>query len=408
MKRRNLLKLAGLAGLAALAPAAIRPARAGLTSWGGPFLITVQAAWGWDPTLFCDPKGAPINDGYPKAGITTSGNIQFAPYAYNQQLFTKHAGRLCVFNGVELAAHHAASGNRHVWTGTPEPGYPALPALAAAALGESLPMAFVSTGGFEQTAGVVSRSCIRGTTADDWRSLVDGGPDGDPLFSQATEDRIAQYRRERIAARKKTAAHLPALARALDAAERAEMSRLEVERWVEAFPAAFAEDETRSLIQLILAAFRAGVAVSANLSWSVAAGQFDAWQVSNFEDWTAKFDALLTEIDDAGMTNQVIVVAGSSSGRTPMYLEDKMKGQWSVTSMLAAGPGIPGNRVIGATDDDLLPVAIDPKTLTPDPAGVRLRPAHIHRALRKILGVAGSPLDERFPLPGEDLPLFES
>jgi len=148
--------------------------------------------------------------------------------------------------------------------------------------------------------------------------------------------------------------------------------------------------------------------VSANLSWSIASGQFDGWQLDNFADWMDRFNILQDEIDAFGLRESIILVAGSSGGRTPMYLEDKMKGEWSVTSMLLMGPGILGNRVIGQTDADLRPVPLDPKTLSPSPSpdGVRLGPAHIHRALRGLFGVSGSPLAERFPLSGVDLPLF--
>lgn len=405
MKRRSLLKLAGLAGLSTFLSGGLKRAGAAPLAYEGPFFITFQAGWGWDPTLFCDPKGAPINAGYDPSAITSTGAIRYAPFSWNKAFFSTHASRLCVINGIQLAAHQPVAGARHVWAGTPQPGYPSIGALLAAALGEDLPMAFLGSGGFEATAGVVPRSTLSGSSPDDWTSITDGGPDSQPLFTPATETRILQYRRERLAARLK-AASLPPVQRALLAAQRAEMSRSDVARWTQAFPSWFSADDTRALFQLILSAFKAGVAVSANLSFSVAGGQFDEWQIDNFKDWLQKLDILFDEIDAFDLRKSIIVAAGSHGGRTPMYLEDKMKGEWSVTSMLLSGPGIPGNRVIGQTDADLRSVPIDPQSLKPDPAGIRLSPAHIHRALRALAGVRGSPLDERFPLSAEDLPLF--
>src|SRR5690349_7390753 len=99
MTRRNLLKLVGLGGLAAMIPGGARSARADGKAYEGPFIITVQAAWGWDPTLFCDPKGAPINETYEAGSIATAGAIRFAPFPQNAAFFSQHADRLCVING---------------------------------------------------------------------------------------------------------------------------------------------------------------------------------------------------------------------------------------------------------------------------------------------------------------------
>ena len=75
------------------------------------------------------------------------------------------------------------------------------------------------------------------------------------------------------------------------------------------------------------------------------------------------------------------------------------------------GPGIPGNRVIGGTDDRHGLQLIDPVTLqatgSPDTAeGARLSIAHVHRSLRNLAGVPND-YKAAFPLAGEDLPLFD-
>ncbi len=42
---------------------------------------------------------------------------------------------------------------------------------------------------------------------------------------------------------------------------------------------------------------------------------------------------------------------------------------------------------------------LDPKTLTLDKEkGVRVRPEHIHEALREFAGIADHPLSKKFPL----------
>jgi hypothetical protein len=73
--------------------------------------------------------------------------------------------------------------------------------------------------------------------------------------------------------------------------------------------------------------------------------------------------------------------------------------------MLVIGPGIPGNRVIGGTTDDQLPLLVDPSTLAPSTTGVKITPSAIHQALRKVARVSPE-LEQRYPLAGEALPLF--
>ena len=62
------------------------------------------------------------------------------------------------------------------------------------------------------------------------------------------------------------------------------------------------------------------------------------------------------------------------------------------------GAGIVGNRVIGSTDERQMPTPIDAKTLSFDAdAGIRVRPEHVHVALRELAGVADHSFAKRFP-----------
>jgi hypothetical protein len=405
MKRRDFFKLAALAGAAALVPAGLGEVQAGPAGHAGPYWITIQAGWGWDPTLFCDPKGSPINASFNGTEILKAGNISYAPSSENSLFFNKYASRLCVVNGLELATHQVDAAFRQIWTGALEPGYPTLAAILAAALGEGSPMPLMSEGGFEETAGIVARTRLVGAQPLDWESLMTPGPDMASLFSPMTETRIAQYRRERLKAKRATNLP-PGMAEVLAAAEAAEMSRPKLELWKEHLPSPLAADPMRAQIQLILAAFKAKLSVSANLWWMLDPASTDAAQIENYKDWTARFEVLMEEIQAFGLDSSVIIVASSGGGRTPMYLDEQMKGHWSTGSMLLLGPGIPGNRVIGGTDENLRGLMLDPATLQPSPSGVRLRPAHVHRALRKLADIDDSTVAKRFPLEAEDLPLF--
>jgi hypothetical protein len=63
------------------------------------------------------------------------------------------------------------------------------------------------------------------------------------------------------------------------------------------------------------------------------------------------------------------------------------------------GPGIKGNRVVGATDEGQFAVPLDPRKLACDKkAGIRIRPEHVHEALRQYASIAEHKHALQFPL----------
>ncbi len=97
--------------------------------------------------------------------------------------------------------------------------------------------------------------------------------------------------------------------------------------------------------------------------------------------------------------DKLVLVMQSEMGRTPTYNQGNGKDHWSVGSVMFLGSGIKGDRVVGATDEKQFQTALDPKTLSGDKdKGIRVRPEHIHEALRQYAGIANHPLLPRsFP-----------
>ena len=86
-------------------------------------------------------------------------------------------------------------------------------------------------------------------------------------------------------------------------------------------------------------------------------------------------------------------------GRTPNYNKGNGKDHWSIGSLMFLGAGIRGNRVVGATDEKQFLVPVDPKTLATDPGkGIRIRPEHLHLALRELAGIETHRFAGQFPL----------
>ncbi|OWK46341.1 hypothetical protein [Fimbriiglobus ruber] len=61
--------------------------------------------------------------------------------------------------------------------------------------------------------------------------------------------------------------------------------------------------------------------------------------------------------------------------------------------------------MVGATDDKQFLVPLDPKTLKTDvKAGIRVRPEHVHAALRSFAGIDNHPFAKQFPF---EIPIAE-
>jgi len=90
----------------------------------------------------------------------------------------------------------------------------------------------------------------------------------------------------------------------------------------------------------------------------------------------------------------MLVVVGSDFGRTPNDNGDDGTDHGSVSSMFVMGSGVPGNGVVGLTYEGHNSISLGPDTLQELPedaeVGTRISPDHVHRNLRRLLGVEGT------------------
>lgn len=419
MDRRDFLKAAGLAGLGIVSPFGVRTARAQEEGpYTGPFFVLVNAAGGWDPTSFCDPKGRaneeesdPMNY-YFTGDIGQAGNIRYAPVAGNQAFFEKHYQKIMVINGVDTTTNGHDSGSRHTWSGRLAEGYPALGAFLSASVAASKPLAFISNGGFDETQGLVAPTRTGDTgslTRIAYPNRLDPSNESSELFTPATQARLQAAQRARLD-RMQERQRLPRLKKAMGALYVARSGENEIQRLTEFMPTDL-DRSNNGLIrqaQVALAAYRAGVCASVNLSTGGfdTHGDHDNRHFPSLQRITEGVDFLWEEAARQGIADKLVVVVGSDFGRTPGYNAQNGKDHWSITSMMLMGQGVPGNRVVGSTTDRHRPIAVDPTTLAPSEAGVRIKPGHVHRAIRQLAGLTGSSLDRLFPIVEEDVPLL--
>ncbi len=437
MKRRTLLKLSTLGGLSLGGASIATPWFANPSVARGAadkFWVIVTASGGWDPRFLFDPTlNVEQNRIYTEIGNV--GKISFAPidatpdefgleegqegqYLNPERFLNRFGDRLTVFNGVDTSTNNHDAGQRAVTCGSIQEGIPAMGAMLAATYGLDKPLPFVSFGGYDSTfdlaplSRIGSSNLLRDLAAPNLLNPQDENPTG--YHTDATWERIRQAQGERLAEQLDAQA-LPKLQRSMQAlldarATDSQLAALQIPEPVDLPGNLNSAERMVRAGQLAVSSFKSGLSVAANLSIGGfdTHGNHDQTQRLALIQLLTGVGGLLDVIETEGMTDSVYILVGSDFGRTPHYNGDNAgsgKDHWPVTSYLALGPGIEGNRVIGATTDDQQARLIDPSSLNVSDGGVRLTPGQIHSALRKMAAIDPD-VTRAYPIVGDELPLF--
>ena len=436
MHRRAFLK--GSAALAATAIASLRLPLAHAADYRGRLCVFVQADGGWDPTSFCDPKantpGEPVINHWAESNeIEQAGNIPYAPFAANKAFFEKYHDRLLVINGVDAQTNSHTVGVVHNWSGRNSEGYPATTAMLAAHAAPDLPVAYVNFGGYSETGGLTRytrldnpdllRSIAYPRGEGEWEDTDD--PEESAFVSREDWAAMERHRSatvQRLAARPDV---LPGEAKRLAHYRAAFASSEGLKAFADAIPpedqleqpaqTTIGEDtywnELRRQAQLTVLAFKTGVSVAADL-WP---GGFDTHARNDAgQNWlltklTDGLDYLWEYAERHGIADRLFVVVGSDFGRTNFYNADDGKDHWPIGSYLIMEKGQRStNRVVGETDGLHFAQRINSRTLRRDDRnGTIIYPKHVHKALRRYLGVEDSAGAGRFPFNNtEDFAFF--
>ena len=413
--RRDFLKLCGLAGIGIACPSGLssglHAAAKDDSPYEGPYYIVINASGGWDTTYLMDPKGiGGINRLYKEGDILTKGAHKFAPTEKhknggmgNEEFYAEFANELLVLNGLDYSVNNHSPGARYMATGKLDSmAYPTFAALVAACKGPTCPLSFLTFGNYSATGNIVAMSRVpyipslqRIANAD----AIEGNPKS-PYHEDFALARIEQALREQRESR--TAMPLlPRQERAESMLYAAQVNAKSMQRITPHIPKNIPKERIAQQAEIALASFKAGVCVSANLS----IGQFDSHanndtdQMKLLPEFLAGIAYILRRAGELKIREKLVVVVQSEMGRTPDYNKGNGKDHWSIGSIMFIGPGIKGNRVLGATDEKQFAVPMNPKTLALDKEkGSRVRPEHIHEALRQFAGIANHPHAKKFPL----------
>lgn len=411
--RRDFLKACAAAGLSLAVPFRPSLAREKVKDepYAGPFYIVFNASGGWDTTYLMDPKGINgINRLYKDGDILTKGAHKFAPVKKhakggmcNEDFYAEFGGDLLTFNGLDYSVNNHSPGERYMATGKLDSlAYPTFAALVAACRGPDCPLAFLTFGNYSATGNLVAMSRVPYLPSLQKIANADAieGNERSPYHDKFALDRIEEALRGEQAARA-AEPRLPRAERGENMLYAAQANSKALQRVTQYIPKSVPKERLAQQAEIALASFKAGVCVSANLS----IGQFDSHanndpdQMKLIPEFLAGIAYTVRRAGELKIRDQLVVIVQSEMGRTPTYNAGNGKDHWSIGSALFLGRAIKGNRVVGATDEKQFAVPIDPKTLALDKdKGVRVRPEHVHEALREYAGIADHPLSKKFPL----------
>lgn len=394
----------------------------------GKLLVTLQLNGGADVTAFCDPKvntpGEPKINHWADEGVPLqSSGISYAPFAKNEQLFKKYGSKMLVVNGVDAQTNAHSTGILYNWSGRNSVGAPSLTALHAARRAPDLALSYASMGGFSATSGLV-----RFTRVDDInavRGLLNpfiNTWDGEPSRPLNETDLVSSFVNDSIADLE-AASTSPRQLRTLNAFKESRASRAGLTKLLDILPAEDGfepsepvatpdgmESDLKKRMQGALLIFKSGLGSAADIE----IGGFDshdendAYQDPLFSHVADAIDFFWTYAKQLGIANRITMVIGTDFGRTNFYNDGNGKDHWNIGShiVMANNPSW-GGRVVGLTDDLHFAIPINPSSLKTAPSnGLIMTPAHVHRALRKELGLHEFAEAAGFRLDVEDVDMF--
>jgi hypothetical protein len=396
----------------------------------GPLLVTLQLNGGVDVTQLCDPKvnvkGEPkINHWADTADPGQAGNLRYAPVANNAAFFERFGRDMLVINGVDSQTNSHETGKLYNWTGSNAEGRPSLSALFAAVQSPKQPLAYSVFDGFSRTAGLIgynrfddlsNMGALIRPNVDPWSGGVKRAETDVIRSQQLVQDGVQSLLLQpNLSVRQRQSA-----LRFVEARD----GREGLQRLAELVPAEEdiqrREDFTaggmtfssnlKQQMQGSLLVFKSGLGSAADLA-------LDGFDSHDIHDPVS--ETLLAHFADAvhffwdyaqelGLADRILLVIGSDFGRTNFYNDGNGKDHWPIGSYMVMERDAPwGDRMVGLTDELHFAKPINVETLQEDAKGLVMTPAHVHKALRKYLGLETFAADLGLDVSVETPPIFD-
>ena len=412
MRRRDLLKRTMLLGAAGLSLPVPRLYAAPFEGYSGRLLVTVQCDGGWDVTSFCDPKTnqpgeKEITQWSNNNDIQTAGNIQYAPIASNQSFFDNHCQDMLVINGVDMQTNSHTTGILHNWSGRNTEGYPTITAMFAANNAPEQPLSYLNFGGYSQTANLIRYSRLNGLNSlvDVLKTTSMNNGDSLPIRTEPDITGIRAFQQEKTRRMLLESATLNRHKVNLQAFDDALSSKPNLSRFADFLPDQSEMEGLVSLpkkkmsnlrdqVRLTISALDSGLTSASDLiiNGFDTHNDNDEEQAILLAHMTDAIQLFWQRAEERGFADRVTMVIGSDFGRTPNYNSNNGKDHWPIGSVIVMEKNASWtNRAVGLTDEGHNALSINPSTLEPDERnGTNIYPKHIHKALRRHLGIENS------------------
>ncbi len=355
---------------------------------------------GWDTTAVFDPHFDTDGvDMEPDTVPARAGGLRFTggPNRLQTERFFRRWGRYCaIVNGIDVHSVGHDSATQFVLTGTSASSFSDWPTLLAANARYPYPLPHVIFSGpaFPGTLGSAVVRAGGGALLE----LIDGSILGRadqpaPVPAPPADSQVDAFVHGRV---KAFAERATGLGKARAGALLANLERsMELEG--RRFEAGLDDLGSRALDQAIKATelFRLGLSRCAMIRIP---GGYDTHgsqlpQGTNQDHFFGILDALFDHMARTPghvapwLLDEVVVVALSEFGRTPVLNGGGGKDHWPYGSALVAGAGVNGGRVIGKTDDRLIAEPIDHGTGLPSSSGSLLAIESLGVALLALGGL---------------------
>lgn len=361
------------------------------------------AGGAWDSTAVFDPHyDTSYIDMDEETWIGTAGGLEFT--AGNDRpmvsrFFQRWGNRAAIVNGLDAHTVGHDTGMQMTMTGTSASSFSDWPTLLAANGRGEYPLPHLVFGG-PSYPGVNGHVVVRaggGTLVD----LIDGSIVGEvdnpaPQLTRPADAIIDAFVHDRtvdFAAQKGTVAGT--------GRRRVESLLGNLERSMELEGRRFEAGLTDLGSSLADQAIKATEMMRLGLSRSAIIGIPGGWdshgdntvQGPQFNDFFEALDQLMDHMavtpgqSARWLIDEVVVVALSEFGRTPLLNGGNGKDHWPFTSALVVGSGVRGNQVVGATDDGLVGLPIDFSTGLASDTGDMLGTENLGCALLELGGL---------------------
>jgi hypothetical protein len=404
LSRRRWLELAAL-GLAG-GTLSSRTGQAASSSVGRPRNLVVMYAYGgWDPAVGLDPKVGLPTVSAPPGEHAFVGGLDFFLSDSSPSMrtyFERHGAVSAILRGLDMRSLSHEICFRYALGGSSNVETPDVAAITGHVLSPERPLPYLVLGDRALT-GPLAGSTGRVGLNNQLGNLLDRERAYPPLDTvpplDATDSDLVQSWLEGRVSRQRAARVRPGTPAEIkydDFLKALDRGNLLYEH-----AAAFSGEATLDS-QIDLAVY----ALSSQMSRAALVDSRMNWdshieiqqQLSFYETFFASLDRLVSQLAEtpgeavgSKLIDETLVIALSEMGRTPLLNDIGGKDHWPYTSALVAGGPVRGDRVFGATDDELVGHPVDLQTGELDPNGAILTPAQLISGLLCAVGVDPEP-----------------